>query len=121
LVDTNSHKVFEIKSIGRFGAGVIEGGAKLGYYLGVLNGTDPQHRHWTAGSAEDYTPPPSIIVGIAVIAFIAPPVNGVIIYRLFDLKPFLITAAALGAYGIGTYLAAAEVSVVTIGLIGALV
>jgi len=84
-------EVFEVKPVGSF----IEGQVQLQWYLTMLNALDPQRRKWTAGSNATYTPPPLLSLQIGVFAVVSPPIRGVILYQVEDLR---ITVAVLSAY-----------------------
>ncbi len=87
----NPGEVYEIKPAGSF----IEGQAQLQYYLFVLNRADPLQRQWNAGSVDTYTPPAFIPISFGVFAIATPPIRGVILYEVQDLR---LTAIILGAY-----------------------
>ena len=78
----NPGEVYEIKPAGSF----IEGQVQLQWYLTVLNRLDPQKRQWDAGSIETYSPPPFITLSGGVFAIVSPPVRGVILYEVEDLR-----------------------------------
>jgi hypothetical protein len=67
---------------------------QLQYYLMQLNGLDPQRRTWLAGSASTYSPPNVVTLSWGVFAFVSPPVNGVILYYIEDLRIDILCIAA---------------------------
>jgi len=75
-------EVYEIKPVGSF----IQGRVQLQYYLMLLNGLDPLRRTWNPGSVSTYTPPQVVTLSWGVFAFVSPPVNGVILYYIEDLR-----------------------------------
>jgi len=86
-------EVYEIKPVGF--DNFIEGQVQLQWYLTVLNALDPQRRQWDAGSMATYTPPPFISLSWGVFAIVSPPVRGVILYHVEDLR---LDAIVVGAY-----------------------
>jgi hypothetical protein len=83
-------EVYEIKPAGSF----IQGRVQLQYYLMMLNALDPYRRTWQAGSIASYTPPTVINLKWGVFAFVSPPVNGVILYYIEDLRLDILCIAA---------------------------
>jgi hypothetical protein len=84
-------QVYEIKPAGSF----VQGAGQLGYYLGILNVTDPLKRRWVPGMT--YQPPKVIQLNWGTYAFVMPPVAGVILYQVED---FRLTIAALAVMAI---------------------
>ena len=75
-------QVYEIKPVSSF----IQGQAQLQWYLFNLNFFDPQKQQWNAGYMSNYTPPTFISLGTGVFAIVSPPVRGVIVYQVEDLR-----------------------------------
>jgi RHS repeat-associated protein len=84
-------EIYEIKPAGSF----IEGQVQLQWYLTMLNALDPQKRRWNAGSFATYSPPSFVPIGFGVFATVSPPIRGVILYQVIDLR---ITVAVLATY-----------------------
>jgi RHS repeat-associated protein len=89
----NPGEVYEIKPVGF--DNFIEGQVQLQWYLSVLNALDPQKRQWQAGSIGTYTPPSFISLSYGVFAVVSPPVRGVILYYVEDVR---LDAILVGAY-----------------------
>jgi hypothetical protein len=72
----------------------IAGACKLGWYLYLLNTNDPLGRKWIPGLT--YMPPPVVAIDAYSFAFVKPPLLGVILYEVVDLRPAigLVTAYA---------------------------
>ena len=84
LVDTNPkvREVYEIKPILSEAKGLL----KLELYLSTLNSTDPTAKAnpWKPGTT--YVPPSVISLDASTIAVVTPPVAGLIIYYVIDMK-----------------------------------
>ena len=93
LRNAGGGEVWEIKSVGEAPLGAVE----VVYKSLILNALDPAGGTWVAGSASSYMPPPILDLGAGVIAFVFPPVGGVITYQVLDLKPIV---AAVVLYGL---------------------
>jgi RHS repeat-associated protein len=87
LVDRNTEEVYEIKPIDSSALGYTQ----LAGYLIVLNRYDPLKRVWVPGSS--YIPPTPIPLDGLTVAFVSPPLGGVIIYQVFNGAEILALAA----------------------------
>jgi len=96
LVNIATGEVYEIKTSGSYGAGVLQ----LTLYLGILNVFDPLKRRWIPGVS--YTPPPVLNLGFATYAFVYPPVLGVITYDVRNLAYDVALISAVSAYALNT-------------------
>jgi hypothetical protein len=76
----------------------LEGITELGIYLNSLNLVPDMPRDWTAGNAVGFTPPPIIITRLGDIAWVVPPIQGVITYDLIDLSN--LTVAGIDSFSI---------------------
>ena len=68
---------------------------------------DPQKRKWAEGSISNYSPPTTIEVATGVFAFVSPPVNGVILYHVEDLRT---TIAVLATYLAADFMASFSIA-----------
>ncbi len=64
-------------------------------------------RQWNAGSLATYIPQPFIGISFGVFAIVSPPVRGVILYQVHDLRLTVVVLAAYYATQIKTDVAAA--------------
>lgn len=94
LVERATGEVYEIKPVGSY----LLGYAQLGWYLTLLNTNDPWHRPWRPGTS--YIPPKKIIIGPITHAIVNPPIGGVILYEVIDLKPAVAAVAIYYSYDI---------------------
>ena len=90
LTDLGTQKAYEIKPTNSAPLGYIQ----LAGYLLILNKFDPLKRTWSPG--ESYSPPFLIDLDGLSKALVSPPVGGVIIYEVLNLKEMLavVTLAA---------------------------
>ena len=94
-------EVYEIKPLGLY----LEGAAQLGWYLYLLNSNDPLERIWFPGVS--YTPPSVVRIDAFSIAFVSPPVAGVIQYEVVDVR---LVIAFVTAYAIDSLMAEFAIS-----------
>jgi RHS repeat-associated protein len=99
LVDRDSGEVYEIKSLRSAQLGVIQ----LGWYLLLLNSLDPYGRYWYPGIS--YRPPPIVVIDARSFAVVSPPIGGVIIYQVLDLRPVISVVIAYSLYRVVAELA----------------
>jgi RHS repeat-associated protein len=85
-------QVWEIKPAGSF----VEGTAQLWYYIAILNYFDRSHK-WVPGG-ENYTPPNVIPISWGVVAHVAPPIGGVILYNIEDIRMEILTLVVVGSH-----------------------
>jgi RHS repeat-associated protein len=101
--------VYEIKPT----LSAVLGGIQLGGYIRALKKLDPAHRNWHRGTADEFLTQPHILpLSGTSFALVSPPVKGVIIYYVVDLKDglgVLATAAVLSA-GSSAYKATAIIN-----------
>lgn len=118
--------LFEIKPIKSAADGLLQ----IFTYRAVLALADPVGRNWHLGSAAEFTPPTVIRLGITRVAYVAPPVLGVIVYFVadaqdaFDLSLLLasrVLPAVLGSQPAAAAAAASNVISITngVGIAGA--
>jgi RHS repeat-associated protein len=86
--------VFEIKPTGSSLAGRLQ----LATYLTLLNTLDPAKNIWIPGEAWDYTPPPIIPINSFTFAIVTPPVGGIIIYQVVDVRMTLVDIALFAGW-----------------------
>jgi RHS repeat-associated protein len=106
---TSPSQVYEIKPAGSF----VSGRAKLQLYLICLNAFDPVKRKWVAG--QTYIPPSMVPCGYAAIALVSPPVNGVILYEVLDMKVIIAAVAVVVYYDLRVTLASVTLRTVAFG------
>jgi len=92
LVERATGEVYEIKPAGSY----IMGAGQLGWYLYLLNTNDPLKRPWIPGFS--YIPPSLIKLDPITFATVSPPVAGIIIYEVIDLKPAVALVVAYETY-----------------------
>ncbi|HSV61749.1 MAG TPA: RHS repeat-associated core domain-containing protein [Chthoniobacterales bacterium] len=93
LVDLASHQVWEIKPVL---TGQIAGSAQLLIYLAILNTQDPGHHVWLPGYS--YVPVPVVPIKPGTVAFVFPPLGGVILYEVVDSGEAALGLAALAGF-----------------------
>jgi RHS repeat-associated protein len=92
LIDFLNKQIYEIKPVTQ----IAEGEFQLTGYILILNWADPdKSRPWTRGTAANYTPPRTIPVGYGAMALVTPPVLGLIVYDVYDLKVAIAALAAI--------------------------
>jgi len=98
LVDLANREIFEIKPHHQFALGKRELNQ---YYLNPLNSkltrAGRSNELWSPGTPSTFTPPPVWAIPPVKIVRMAPPREGVIIYKIINLKDPLIVAGAITA------------------------
>jgi RHS repeat-associated protein len=92
LVERATGEVYEIKPTGSY----LAGAAQLGWYIALLNTNDPLGRTWIPGVS--YMPPSMVDIDPLTFAIVSPPISGVILYEVVDLKPAVAMVTAYAAY-----------------------
>ncbi len=82
LANIQTGALFEIKPI----KSAADGLEQLFTYRTLLSLADGKGRNWHLGSAVEFVPPRTIPLGSARVAYVAPPVFGVIVYFVADAK-----------------------------------
>jgi len=82
LANLSTGALFEIKPIRSAALGLPQ----LAFYKAILGLVDPRSRNWHYGAASEFTPTTIIPLSGLRVAYVAPPVFGVIVYFVADAK-----------------------------------
>jgi RHS repeat-associated protein len=82
LANVRTGAVYEIKPIKSAAGGLLQ----LLTYRAILRLADPVGRNWHLGSGSEFTPRVVIRLGLTRVAYVAPPVLGVIVYFVADAR-----------------------------------
>jgi len=106
LVDRTTTEVWEIKPLGTYHLGKVI----LGWYLYLLNTYDPLGQLWKPGAT--YTPPSVVQIDAMSFACVFPPIDGVIEYEVFDVRPAIAFVIAVEMYRLKAHLEMAKIRMV---------